>query len=456
MIKCIIFDLDGVLIDSKRVHFDALNEALSKINSKIKITFDEHLKIYDGLPTKDKLKILNNKKILNKKYNDKVYRFKQKLTIKELNKQIIFNQKIFNIFKKLKKKYKIVIATNAVRKTCKIAIQKLKIAKYVDFFICNEDISNAKPHPEIFLRILLKLNLKPKEAVVVEDSHYGRVAAQDSGCVLFPINNTEELNYNAINNFIKDNDNIKFNNKLIDKKLNILIPMAGAGKRFEKAGYTFPKPIIEIQNKPMIQWVYESLNIEGQYIFIIQKNHQKKFNLISVLKTLVPNCKIIITNGLTEGAACTALLSEKYINNDNPLLIANSDQFIEWDSSKVMYHFTSKNFDGGILTFNSIHPKWSYAKCDKDNNVLEVAEKKVISKNATVGVYYWKKGKDFVKYAKTMIKKDVRVNNEFYICPVYNEAIIDKKKILAKEVNKMMGIGTPEDLQTFLKFTEKS
>ena len=103
--------------------------------------------------------------------------------------------------------------------------------------------------------------------------------AQDSGCILFPINNPEDLNYNAINTFIKDKDNIKIGNKWIDKKLNILIPMAGAGKRFEKAGYTFPKPIIEIQNKPMIQWVYESLNIEGQYIFIIQKNHQKKFNL---------------------------------------------------------------------------------------------------------------------------------------------------------------------------------
>ena len=147
---------------------------------------------------------------------------------------------------------------------------------------------------------------------------------------------------------------------------------------------------------------------------------------------------------------------QKYINNDNPLLIANSDQFIEWDSSKTMYQFTSKNFDGGILTFKSIHPKWSYARCDKDNNVLEVAEKKVISKNATVGVYYWKKGKDFVKYAGKMIKKNARVNNEFYICPVYNEAIIDKKRILAKEVNKMQGIGTPEDLQTFLKFIEKN
>ena len=130
---------------------------------------------------------------------------------------------------------------------------------------------------------------------------------------------------------------------------------------------------------------------------------------------------------MTEGAACTALLAKKFINNNNPLIIANSDQFIEWDSSNTMYQFVSKKYDGGILTFKSIHPKWSFAKCDKNNFVTEVAEKKVISKNATVGVYYWRQGKEFVKYSEQMIKNNTRVNNEFYICPVYNEAIKDKK-----------------------------
>ena len=115
-----------------------------------------------------------------------------------------------------------------------------------------------------------------------------------------------------------------------------------------------------------------------------------------------------------------------------------------------MYNFNSKKIDGSILTFEAIHPKWSYAKVDKNNLVTEVAEKKVISKNATVGVYYWKKGSDYVKYADQMIKKNIRVNNEFYVCPVFNEAILDKKKIIIDQVDEMHGLGTPEDLNNFL------
>ena len=147
------------------------------------------------------------------------------------------------------------------------------------------------------------------------------------------------------------------------------------------------------------------------------------------------------------------IISKKFIDNSNPLIIANSDQFIEWNSSKTMYKFTSQKVDGAILTFKSIHPKWSYAKCDENKTVLEVAEKKVISNNATVGIYYWAKGNDYVNYAEQMIKKNIRVNNEFYVCPVFNEAIKDKKRVVIEEVDKMWGLGTPEDLNEFnLKF----
>jgi hypothetical protein len=116
-----------------------------------------------------------------------------------------------------------------------------------------------------------------------------------------------------------------------------------------------------------------------------------------------------------------------------------------------MHNFTYKNVDGGILTFQAYHPKWSYAKLDKNNNfVIEVAEKKVISKHASVGVYFWKQGSDYVKYAERMIKKKIRVNNEFYVCPVFNEAIKDKKKIIISQVQEMHGLGTPEDLNAYL------
>ena len=226
--------------------------------------------------------------------------------------------------------------------------------------------------------------------------------------------------------------------------------MAGAGSRFEKAGYTFPKPLIDVNGKPMIQVVVENLNIDAQHIFIVQKSHYKKYNLQATLNLISPGCEIIQIEGITEGAACTTLLAKNLINNDEPLLIANSDQYVDWDSSEFMYSMVADSIDAGILTFKSTHPKWSYAKLDADGFVSQVAEKKPISNIATVGIYYWKKGADYVKYTEQMINKNIRTNNEFYVCPVFNQAIEDDKKIKIFEIQKMTGLGTPEDLQIFL------
>ena len=451
MIKAIIFDLDGVLVDTKQIHFEALNAALRKYKFE-KISIDDHIKVFDGLPTNEKLKILQKKKKLPKKYFLKINKYKQKVTAEILKKNIKKNDKLVHMMKNLHGKYKIAVATNAVNSTLKICLNKLRISKYVDFKLSNEDIVNPKPNPEIYLRIFIKFGIYPSEALIVEDSHYGREAAISSGAKLLPIKKIDELDLkkiklNLISKKITDKKNVSWE----DNKMNVLIPMAGAGKRFFDAGYVFPKPLIEVDNKPMIQWVIESLNLQANYIFIIQKEHQEKYNIKSVLKILQPECKIIELDHLTEGAACTTLLAKKYINNSDPLIIANSDQYINWNSSKALYDFNSKNLDGAILTFEAIHPKWSYAKCNEEGFVTEVAEKKVISKNATVGVYYWKHGSDYVKSAEQMIEKNIRVNNEFYVCPVYNEFLAKNKKVKIHNVDKMWGLGTPEDLDNFIR-----
>ena len=451
-IKGLIFDLDGVLVDTKKIHFDALNFALKTLNIE-QISFKDHLNIYDGLPTIEKLKILNKKKKLKKKHFKKIINLKQNKTKFFLNKHLKFNNKIYKTFNKLSKKYKICIATNAINQTLEICIRKLKLKRFIFKSFSNTDVFNNKPHPEVYLRCLVDMGLKPNETLIFEDSSHGVLAAQESGCHLFTVKNLSDITYSRIINFMKNietNQQKKRLNYWSDPNLNILIPMAGAGTRFKEAGYIFPKPLIEIDNKPMIQWVIESLKLEGNYIFIVQKQHQEKYNINSVLKILKPNCKIIELDHITEGAACTTLLAKKFINSGNPLIIANSDQYILWNSIKSMYNFNSKKIDGGILTFEAIHPKWSYAKVDKNNLVSEVAEKKVISKNATVGVYYWKKGSDYVKYAESMIKKNLRIKNEFYVCPVYNEAIREKKKIIIDKVKEMHGLGTPDDLNNFI------
>jgi dTDP-glucose pyrophosphorylase len=303
---------------------------------------------------------------------------------------------------------------------------------------------------------MIAMNALPKSTIIVEDSHIGRQGALDSGAHLLAVENAKEVNseymlqrlYDLMNTIEgKGAKSLPWR----DNKLNVLIPMAGAGSRFAQAGYTFPKPLIEVRGKPMIQVVVENLNIEANYIFLVQKEHYEKYNLKYLLNLIAPNCKIVQVDGITEGAACTTLLAKEHIDNDAPLVMANSDQYVEWNSNECMYAFSADAIDGGILTFEATHPKWSYAKVGEDGFVSEVAEKKPISNTATVGVYYWAHGSDYVKYAEQMIEKNIRTNNEFYVAPVFNEAIGDGKKIRVKNIERMWGIGTPEDLDYFLE-----
>lgn len=236
--------------------------------------------------------------------------------------------------------------------------------------------------------------------------------------------------------------------------MNIVIPMAGRGSRFEKAGFTFPKPLIDVQNKPMIQVVVDNLGFDGTYIFLVQKDHYEQYALKYLLPLICqPNpCKIVQVEGITEGAACTVLLAKEHIDNDDELVLANSDQWVDWDSDHFLSFLRGKNADGGILTFHATHPKWSFARIDElSEKIVEVAEKRPISNIATVGIYYFKHGKDFVAGAERMIEKDIRTNGEFYVCPVFNELIEDGKKILPYWAPQMRGLGTPEDLDRFLK-----
>lgn len=452
MNKLIIFDLDGVLIESRELHYHSLNDALHSIDPKYIIGRDEHLAVYDGLNTTKKLKMLSESKGLPTEYHDMVWQRKQIATF-ELIKKFPIDTKLIDIFSKLKNTgYMIAVASNSIRETVKLSLLKIGVMEYVDYYVSNQDVTHPKPYPEMYWQCMTALKCLPKDTLIIEDSHIGRQGAMDSGAVLLAVENTHDVTWEKINTRLQQMNSHMTSNTIPwkDSRLNVLIPMAGAGSRFAQQGYTFPKPLIEVNGKPMIQLVVENLNIEAHYIFIVQQEHYEKYNLKYLLNLIAPGCDIVQVNGVTEGAACSTLLAKDYINNDAPLVMANSDQYIEWNSNECMYAFTADDIDGGILTFESTHPKWSYAKIGTNGFVSEVAEKKVISNEATVGVYYWKHGSDYVKYTEDMINKNIRVNNEFYVCPVFNQAIEDNKRIKVKRVSNMWGIGTPEDLNYFL------
>ncbi len=449
MSKLIIFDLDGVLIDSKEIHFDCLNKALASIDLKYVISKEKHLKKFDGLPTFEKLNIISSEDGLAVNTHQEIFDKKQEFTYEQFS-NLETDYELVDLFNKIKKNdIKIAVASNCIRKSVQISLNKLGIIEFVDYMISSEDVFRKKPFPECYWRCMIACDAIPTSTVIFEDSHIGRLGAKQSGANLIPVNSRKSFSSKTLQSAFKILNKPVMDN-WIDPSMNVLIPMAGEGSRFSKAGYTFPKPLIEVNKKPMIQLVTENLAVKSKFTYIVKASHYEKYNLNYLLELISPNCNIKKVIETTEGAACTALLAKEYINNDKPLLIANSDQYIEWNSQECLYFFSDPSIDGGILTFEATHPKWSYAKVNEEGLVTEVAEKKIISKHATVGIYFWKKGSDFVKYAEQMIKKNIRTNGEFYVCPVFNEAIKDGLKIKTYAVDKMWGIGTPEDLKIYL------
>lgn len=452
MIKLVVFDLDGVLVDAREIHYEALNAALKDVDEKYVISRQEHLSLYDGLSTTRKLNMLTKNKQLPKDFHNLIWKLKQDKTI-EIIDEFTKDERICKILKKLKSEgYTLACATNSIRKTAKLQLIRKGFFEHIDFLYSNQDVIKPKPSAEIYMKCMLRANVDPHETVIIEDSHHGRKAAINSGGHLCAVKNSTDVTYKKIKELIdKINNKQNIKPKWQGGKMNVLIPMAGAGSRFQRAGYTFPKPLIEVNGKPMIQLVVENLNIDARHIFVVQKEHYEKYNLKHLLNLISPGCKIVQVNGVTEGAACTTLLAKEFIDNDEPLIFANSDQYLDWDSNEFMYSMEADEIDGGMLTFTATHPKWSFAKLNKEGLVQEVAEKKPISDIATAGIYYWKHGKDYVKYAESMISKNIRFNNEFYVCPVFNQAIEDGKKIKTFHFDGMWGIGTPEDLRTFLE-----
>ena len=244
------------------------------------------------------------------------------------------------------------------------------------------------------------------------------------------------------------------------RKINVVIPMAGEGSRFANAGFVKPKPLIPVGGRPMIKWVVDSLTAPSYdlcFIFIVRSAHDRKYGIRQKLLQLARDVTVVLVDDLTDGPVSTCLLASGLVGSDRPLLLANSDQFVEWDASAFFDRvlLSSPPLDGGMVTFRvpfeRRDTRWSFARTDMFGYVTECREKEVISEEATAGLYFFARGSDFVKYAQQMVSKNLRVNNEFYVCPVYNQGIADGQKYVCHRCSRMWGLGVPDDVKTFLR-----
>ncbi len=236
--------------------------------------------------------------------------------------------------------------------------------------------------------------------------------------------------------------------------LNIVIPMAGDGRRFAEAGFAMPKPLVPVHGMPMIELVVRNLAPRQPHriIFICKQSHLREHGLAAVLADVAPSCVVRSLGATSQGAACTVLQAADLIDNADPLLVANCDQFVSCDMSAFVDGLA--RCDGLIMTMRARDPKWSFAACGPDGLVTRVAEKEVISDTATVGVYGFARGDAFCAAARRMIAAGKRVRGEFYLAPVYNEMIAAGARVGTWSVGSvgagMDGLGTPEDLARFL------
>jgi len=434
--KLVVFDLDGVLLDFCEVHYEALNEAIEGVaGSHVCITRGEHEHVYNGRSTRAKLELLHKHKGLSRELFEDIFQRKQEFTSIAVSRVAPSPRLQTMLLRLTSEGYQTACATNCIRKTLDAALSALGIRNLFTFTVSNEDVRSPKPDPEIYRLCHEMAGVRPSETVIFEDSPIGLTAAEASGSwvtrVPTPDSLTEEFVMAALT------------------PVTIVIPMAGNGSRFTKAGYVDPKPLIPVRGKPMISWVVDNLRVpNARFVFIIRGDYPESCK--DHLRAIAPGCSIIVVDKVTEGAACTVLLAKDLIDNTTPLVIANSDQYIDFDAQEFVHSFLTSGADGKISTFNGEgNPKWSYAAI-KDGFVTEVREKDPFSEHATTGVYAWKHGSDFVRFAEQMIAKNIRVNNEFYVVPVYNEAIASGLKVTISDCDKMWGLGVPEDLEFFL------
>src|SRR3989344_3080741 len=320
---------------------------------------------------------------LPKDKHDAIWQEKQNQTRNIIKTEFKHDERMKGILERLRKEgYAIAVCSNSIKETAGLMLLHKGLFEYIEFFLSNEDVRFPKPHPEMFLRAMVELGVAPRETLIVEDSHHGREAAHASGAHVLGVTNTSDVTYEKIAKAIESahgkRETAKFVPKWQGGELRVVIPMAGAGKKFLEAGFSFPKPLIDIKGKPMIQWVVENVNVDAKFVFIVLKEHLEKYNLNYLLKLIAPGCEIVALEEPTQGAALSVLAASHLFDHEHPLAIVNSDPVIDWNSNEFFYAMAADECAGGIVNFESTHPKWSFVKTGDDGFVTEVAEKKPI------------------------------------------------------------------------------
>ncbi len=235
--------------------------------------------------------------------------------------------------------------------------------------------------------------------------------------------------------------------------ISVVVPLAGGDELFQKHGYPYAKPVIELDGKPLVQHAHDCLKDipDSRFTFVVRKQEELRFHLRNMLQLLDPKAEVVRADAPTKGAAATVMLAVEHIGESEELLIANGDQLLRFNVARVLEGFRQRKLDAGTVVFDSVHPRWSFVKLDADGYVIEAAEKRPISRLATAGLYWFRRGGDFLDAAKNMIRKDASVNGVFYVCPTFNEMVLAQKKVGVHQVERddYISLATPQAIEEY-------
>ncbi len=233
----------------------------------------------------------------------------------------------------------------------------------------------------------------------------------------------------------------------------VVIPTAGGDEAFQERGYPFCKPLVEVRGKPLVEHVWACLKPLGadRHVFVVRDEDARRFHLHEVLRLMDPGCAVVRARGPTAGAACTALLAIEHIDPERELVVTNGDQVFACDLGEAVADFRRRDLDAGTVVFDSVHPRWSFVRVGPDGLVTEAAEKRPISRHATAGFYYFRRGGDFVRAATAMILKDAQVNGAFYVCPAFNELILRHARVGVFPIPReaYTSLATPQNVEEY-------
>ena len=461
--RALIFDLDGVLADLCDLHRSTFIGAFNDAVRAPLLDADLHERHLEGLDTRSKLAKCHELFPLRAFDGNAVFVEKQARTVEQLALHHYPQRTAAALTWAKKQGFLLACVTNSIRATLDIVLARLGVADSVfDVTLSNMDVAAPKPSPEGYLLAMKRLGVAPSEAIIFEDSAPGLAAARASGARVVKVLNSLDVTAPFLQSVA-----LTGVRPAAAARLRLVIPMAGMGSRFAKEGFYVPKPFLPTINDDLGAVRDDGTGSQQQMWEMVVKNLLPKepslranteVHLVVREEQLplfrrLPHVHLHTVPFLTEGAACTVLTLKALIDDDVPLCIGNSDQFLDWDADDFYRAAFHPSYDGAISVFYNPRPddlKWSYAALSADGCVARVAEKAYIGPHATTGIYAWKRGRDFVRHAEAMIARNERVNNEFYVCPVYNGAIEAGANIRVHNCAKFWGVGVPDDYIHFL------